>query len=154
MKEKLLVSACLLGMACRYDARKKEGKFGKEGVTLEEILPRLCERYELVPYCPEIYGGLPTPRVPAERIRDRVITREGTDVTEQYRRGADGARMLCRTLGIRRALLKAKSPACGVGKIYDGTHSGTLTDGDGVCAEALLSDGILVVNEENVDTLL
>ena len=118
-----------------------------------EVLPRLTEVYELIPYCPEIYGGLPTPRTPAERREDLVLTRDGADVTEQYRRGAESALTLCRTLGIRRALLKAKSPACGVGKIYDGTHTGILTDGNGVCAEALINAGIFVVNEDSLEKL-
>lgn len=154
MKEKLLISSCLLGIPCRYDGAAKAGKFGREEKSLDEIVARLTERYELVPFCPEIYGGLPTPRIPAERCGARVLTREGVDVTAEYRRGAEAARKLCQVLGIRRALLKAKSPACGVGRIYDGTHSATLTDGDGVCAEALLGDGLFVVNEDGVDLLL
>lgn len=122
--------------------------------TLAEVLPLLSERYELVPFCPEIYGGLPTPRVPSERVSDRVLTREGVDVTAQYKKGAACGLMLCQALGIRYALLKAKSPACGVGKIYDGTHSATLTDGNGVLAELLLDNGILTVNEDAIDQLL
>ena len=154
MKAKLLVSACLLGIPCRYDAKSKIGEFGAEKRSLEEILPALSERYELVPFCPEIYGGLPTPRTPSERVGDRVLTRDGFDVSAEYQKGAESALRLCHTLEIRHALLKAKSPACGVGKIYDGTHTATLTDGNGVCAQALLDDGLLVVNEDAIEQLL
>lgn len=154
MKEKLLISACLLGIPCRYDAKTKQGKFGKGQMKLSDAVALLSARYELVPYCPEIYGGLPTPRIPSERVGERVLTREGKDVTAEYRKGAEGALALCRILDIRRALLKAKSPACGVGRIYDGTHSGNLTEGNGVCAEMLLYEGVFVVNEDAFELLL
>ena len=154
MKQKLLISACLLGIPCRYDAKSKIGKFGREELSLEDALVRLCERYELVPFCPEIYGGLPTPRTPSERVGSLVLSRDGVDVTSEYRKGGECALMLCERMGIQHALLKAKSPACGVGKIYDGTHSGTLTDGNGVCAEMLLHAGVLVVNEDAFEKLL
>ena len=153
-KEPLLISACLLGLPCRYDGRQVEGKFGTASDTLDAVLPTLTARFELVPFCPEIYGGLPTPRVPSERVGDRVVMRDGTDVTAAFARGAEGALMLCEQLGIRRALLKAKSPSCGKGSIYDGSFSGTLTDGDGVCAQLLMSCGILVYNENEIDALL
>lgn len=153
-KEPLLISACLLGLPCRYDGRQVEGRFGTASDALDAVLPTLTARFELVPFCPEIYGGLPTPRVPSERVGDRVVMRDGTDVTAAFARGAEGALMLCEQLGIRRALLKAKSPSCGKGRIYDGSFSGTLTDGDGVCAQLLMSCGILVYNENEIDALL
>ena len=145
--EKLLISACLLGVASRYDGRSI-AKLSSDDVA------RLASRYQLVPFCPEIYGGLPTPRLPSE-IRDGgVYMVDGTDVTENYRRGAAEALRICRVLGIEKALLKEKSPSCGKGKIYDGTYSGTLTDGDGVCSALLTENGICVLGESEFEELL
>ena len=144
IKEKLLISACLLGVGCRYDGRRVK----KIPVSL------LAERYELIPFCPEIYGGLTTPRTPSERVGDRVLMADGRDVTAEYQRGAEEALDLCRELGIRRALLKSRSPSCGRGQIYDGSFSSTLTDGDGVTAELLIRSGIEVYTEEELATLL
>ena len=144
MKEKLLVSACLLGLPCRYDGESRSA------VDVDS----LTEKYELVPFCPEIYGGLPTPRTPSERVGDRVLMRDGVDVTENYKRGAVGAAALCRTLGCKKALLKARSPSCGVGAIYDGSFSGRLVDGNGVAAEHLINVGVAVFTENDIDLLL
>ena len=142
-KKPLLVSACLLGVPCRYDGQNKPCA----------ALELLAERFVLVPICPEQLGGLPTPRVPAERRGDRIITREGTDVTVNYRRGAEEALRIARITGCKTALLKAKSPSCGCGRIYDGTHTGTLTDGNGVLAETLMKMGVKVVGESEIDRL-
>ena len=142
-KEPLLISACLLGVPCRYDGASKPCA----------ALELLAERFVFVPVCPEQLGGLPTPRVPAERRGDSVMTRDGRNVTENYRLGANEALRIARIAGCKRALLKAKSPSCGCGRIYDGTHSGTLTDGDGVTAELLKENGIEVYNETGMDLL-
>ena len=140
MKEKILVSACLFGLSCRYDGKEKP----------DERVIALKEKYELVPFCPEIYGGLETPRTPSERVDDKVIMKNGRDVTENYKRGAEGALYLCKTMGIKKAVLKERSPSCGNGKIYDGSFSGTLKDGDGVTAELLKKNGIEVFGESEV----
>ena len=136
-KKTILISACLLGVSCRYDGQSKPS---------EEALA-LAEKYNLVPVCPEIYGGLSTPRTPSERIGDRTMMRDGTDVTENYQRGAEVALLLYRSLGCDCALLKAKSPSCGKGEIYDGSFSGKLTERDGVTAELLIKEGIAVFTE-------
>lgn len=154
MKKTLLISACLLGIPCRYDGQIKEATFGENALTKEEFLPLLEEKYTLIPYCPEIYGGLPTPRIPSERVGEKVVSKTGTDVSEEYFRGADIGCSLCDLFHIEIALTKAKSPACGKGRIYDGTHTGTLTDGNGVLVDALLSKGILVFNEDEADALI
>ena len=143
MRERLLVSACLLGVGCRYDGERVK-KIDTEA---------LISRFDLVPFCPEIYGGLPTPRTPSERVGERVLMKDGTDVTYQYKRGAKEACRLCSELGIKYALLKARSPSCGVGRIYDGSFSATLTEGDGVCAEMLRAQGIAVFSEEELERL-
>lgn len=139
---RLLVSACLLGCPCRYDGAAKPCP----------AVAALAERHELVPVCPEQLGGLPTPRPPAERRGDRVVTRSG-DVTEQYRRGAAEVVRLARLLGCDGAVLKEKSPSCGRGAVYDGTFTRTLTSGDGVTAEALLAVGIPVYGESEAEKL-
>lgn len=143
-KEKLLVSACLFGLPCRYDGKS---------VKKVDITP-LAERYELVPICPEIYGGLPTPRTPSERVGDKVMMRDGRDVTENYQRGAESALEIAKMLGCTKALLKSRSPSCGVGSIYDGSFSGTLIPGNGVTAQILLEEGFSVYTEETLEDLL
>ena len=141
--ENILVSACLLGIGCRYDGKHKAN---------EEVL-KLRERYNLIPICPEIFGGLPTPRAPSERIGDRVMMRDGRDVTENYERGAKEAYELCRIYDIRTAILKERSPSCGKGEIYDGSFTGALTERDGVTAEYLMKMGIRVIGESEINIL-
>lgn len=144
MKESILVSACLLGVRCRYDGGSKP----------QEPLLRLMEKYTLIPVCPEQLGGLSTPRLPSERIADRVVMNDGTDVTEAYRRGAEEALRLARLFGCRLAVLKERSPSCGSGTIYDGSFSGRLTGGDGVTAALLRENGIAVYGESALESLL
>ena len=114
----------------------------------------LAERHTLVPACPEQLGGLATPRPPAERRGDRVVTKTGADVTEAYRRGAEETLRLCRLLGCEAAVLKERSPSCGCGAIYDGTFTGTVVPGDGLTAELLLAAGIEVLGETRIAELL
>lgn len=141
---RLLVSACLLGCSCRYDGVSRA----------HPLAEQLAERYELVPVCPEQMGGLPTPRPPAERRGERVVTRAGDDVTAQYRRGAEEALRLCRLLGCEAAVLKERSPSCGHGEIYDGTFSRTLVPRDGTAAELLEDHGVPVYGESRIGELL
>lgn len=139
-----MISACLLGTCCRYDGASKA----------HPMAAALAERHQLVPVCPEQLGGLATPRPPAERQGDHVVTKTGADVTEAYRRGAEETLHLCRLLGCEAAVLKERSPSCGHGVIYDGTHSGTLTAGDGVTAALLTANGIPVYGESQIEQLL
>lgn len=141
---KILISACLLGCTCRYDGGSKP----------HPAAVALAARHELVPVCPEQLGGLPTPRPPAERVGERVLTQAGGDVTDNYRRGAEQALMLCKLNECQAAVLKEKSPSCGCGVVYDGTFTGTLTVGDGVTAEALKAAGIPVYGESRIEELL
>ena len=145
-KQHLLISLCLLGEPCRYD--------GKSVPMSGEVIERLKEKYILVPVCPEQEGGLPNPRIPAERQGKNVVRRDGVDVTAEYRKGAEVALSLCRRFGISIALMKAKSPSCGAGRIYDGTFSGTLTDGDGVTVSPLSGNGIKIFTENDINSLL
>lgn len=142
--ETLLISACLLGVRCRYDGGGKE---------IPE-LQRLKARYQLVPVCPEIMGGLPTPRPPAEIKAGRVMNREGADVTLRFRRGAEEALRLAQLFDCKWALLKERSPSCGVGMVYDGSFGGGLCPGDGVCAALLKQNGVTVLGESQLSSLL
>lgn len=140
----VLVSACLMGFRCRYDG----------GAQRLACLDALRERHVLIPVCPEVMGGLPTPREPSE-IRDgRVMSRDGRDVTLVFLRGAQEAARLAQACGCECALLKERSPSCGLGKVYDGTFTGTLTEGDGVCARLLTDRGVRVIGESGVEELL
>lgn len=135
MKEKILVSACLLGTNCKYSG----------GNNYSEEVMEYLKDYEIIPICPEQLGGLPTPRPASEIIGDKVINNEGTDVTSNYQNGAEEALKIAKLLGIKKALLKAKSPSCGNSKIYDGTFSGTLIDGDGITTKLLKENNIEVI---------
>jgi uncharacterized protein YbbK (DUF523 family) len=135
----LLVSACLLGTACNH-----EGKHSRRA-TVEA----LTQTYRVFPICPEVCGGLSTPRPAAERVGDRVVNVDGDDVTDAYARGARTAVELARAVGASRAVLKARSPSCGSASVYDGSFSRTLRTGAGVTAEALLAAGVEVVDEEH-----
>ena len=142
---KILVSACLLGVPCRYDGASKA----------HQDVVRLAEAgHILIPVCPEQLGGLPTPRPPAERRGDGVFTQAGDNVTEPYRRGAEQTLALCRLLGCEAAILKERSPSCGAGAVYDGTFSRRLTAGDGVTAALLRENGITVVGESRIGELV
>ena len=136
---KILVSRCLLGEPCRYDGASKP----------HPAIQSLAEWHTLVPVCPEVDGGLPTPRIPAERKGDSVINQSGVDVTREYTLGARIALDTALQEGVDFAILKARSPSCGHGEIYDGSFSRTLISGDGVTAELLLSHGIPVYTEES-----
>ena len=144
MKGKLLISACLLGEKCRYDG---SGNY-IPGVE------RLRERYELVPVCPERLGGLPTPRTPAERVGERVLSKVGEDVSDAFRIGAERALETARAHGVHLAVLKERSPSCGCGYIYDGSFSGKIISGDGVTAELLAQSGIRIFGESRIEELL
>ena len=141
---KILVSACLMGLCCRYDG----------GSGRLSCLDKLLRLHTLIPFCPEQAGGLPTPRVPAEIINGAVITKSGGDVSAEFARGAGEAVKLAKLCGCRYAILKEKSPSCGSGKIYDGTFTGKLISGDGVTAAALKKAGLTVIGESEAEKLV
>lgn len=107
----------------------------------------------LIPVCPEQLGGLTTPREPAEIRNGRVITKDGVDVTDAFRKGAQEALSVAGMLACTHAILKRNSPSCGRGEIYDGTFSGEKIAGDGVLASVLMENGIVVLNDEELDQL-
>lgn len=139
-----IVSACLAGIKCRYDGKDNRN---------EKII-QLVKEGKAIPVCPEVFGGLPIPRVPCEIVLDdekniKVINKEGVDCTENFKEGAKKTLAIAEILGVDTAILKSKSPSCGCGKIYDGTFSGKLVEGDGVAAKLLTENGIKVYNEDN-----
>lgn len=142
----ILVSACLLGQCCRYDGKAKE----------YPQIHRLLEQKDchVIPVCPEQMGGMQTPRDPAERQGDLVVTACGQDVTAAYERGARETLKLAELYGCRYAVLKENSPSCGYGRIYDGTFQRNLITGKGVTAELLEKNGIQVVGESRLDQIL
>ena len=137
--EVLLVSACLMGFDCKYS--------GGNNALSPETLDALRRSFRLIPVCPETAGGLPTPREPSERRGERVVSRDGRDVTAAFQKGAVLTLRLAERYGAKRALLKCNSPSCGSGMIYDGSFSGTLIPGDGMTAKLLKSRGIAVIGE-------
>lgn len=147
-KENILVSACLLGVNCRYDGKSGESK----------DLLALMEEYNFIPVCPEQLGGMETPREPSEITSGcggevQVTNRLGQDVTEYFKQGAREVLSLAKLFGCRKAILKERSPSCGHGVIYDGTFSGAKVPGNGVTAMLLEENGITVTGESNLKAL-
>ena len=141
---KLLVSACLLGMHCRYDGR---------GKLCPGILA-LGEKHQLLPLCPELMGGLPIPRPPAEQQGERIVNCRGRDVTGDFRQGAQQVLRLARLWGAEAAVLKERSPSCGKDEIYDGSFQGRLVPGQGILARYLREAGLPVYGETEIGRLL
>lgn len=147
----MIVSACLAGCKCRYDG----------GHQADPRILELVEKGLAIPVCPEQMGGLSTPRSPCEipdgtgadviQGKARVLTKDGRDVTEQFVQGAQETLRICHLAGATKAILKANSPSCGSGMIYDGTFSGRKKEGDGVTAALLRENGIQVLSEEEYD---
>ncbi len=136
---KILVSACLLGVNCKYTGGNNYN---------DKIMEYLSDK-EIIPICPEIMGGLPTPRIASERKDDRVITKDGKDVTANFKKGAEETLNLAKRLGATKAILKCKSPSCGYQKIYDGNFDGNIIDGNGVTTELLLKNNFEILTEKD-----
>lgn len=143
-KPKLFISACLIGQNTRYDGKNKK----------LNNLEQLKEQYELIAFCPEVEGGLTTPRLPCEIVGNRVINVKNEDKTSEYTLGVKKALDLILSKRIKKALLKDKSPACGVYYIYDGSFNGKLIKGQGITTKAFLKNGVKVYNEEEILELL
>ena len=143
--QNLLISACLLGYCCRYD--------GSNIGPIPELM-QLKRRYHLIPICPEQLGGLKTPRLPAERLGDRVVNCEGEDITAEYERGAREALRMARLFGCTNAILKSRSPSCGPDEVYDGTFTHTVVRRPGTTAELLTANGVSVIDETRIAQLL
>ena len=142
--DNILISGCLLGLNCKYDG----------GNNYDERVNKLKQKYNLIPCCAEIMGGLSTPRDPSEIIGDKVISNKGKDVTKEYKKGAEEVLKLAKFYNVKFAILKQRSPSCGHGVIYDGTFSHTKKEGNGVTADLLLKNGIDVLGEDDIDELV
>ena len=143
---KILVSHCLLGEPCRYDGASRLDR---------RVLELHKAGHTLIPVCPEVLGGLDSPRAPAELQPDgRVVNADGEDVTAAYQAGAEAALRIAKQSGCTAAVLKARSPSCGCGEVYDGTFTHTLKGGWGVTARLLREAGLAVMDEENMDSRL
>ncbi len=143
---KILVSSCLLGTPCRYD--------GKSKPCTHPLFLRWMEEGRLIAVCPEVEGGLPTPRTPCERCGNQVISRNGENRTAEYFRGAELALEAARLNEVQLCVLKEGSPSCGANRIYDGSFTGKKLHGEGVTAELLRKHGFRVISEEELDSLL
>lgn len=142
-KEKIIVSACLLGNKVRYDGND----------SYKEEIHALSDKYDLIPVCPEVLGGLLVPRDPAEIIGSQVLTDKGNDVTINFKQGAETVLEMCKTNQVSKAIMKSKSPSCGKGMIYDGSFSKILTPGNGVTVELLMNNNIKVYTENEIGGL-
>ena len=134
----ILVSACLLGLKCKYDGNDNKS---------DELLKVISMGYNLIPVCPEQLGGLPTPRKPAEIINRNVINKDNEDVTENFINGANEVLKLSKLYDVKLAILKERSPSCGFGEIYDGTFNKVLIKGNGICADLLSNNNIKIIGE-------
>ena len=138
------MSACLLGEPCRYDGKAQPCEAAKA----------LAGRYELVPVCPEQLGGLPTPRTPSEILRDgRVVDCMGHDRTDAFLDGARAVLAIAQERGCERAVLKSRSPSCGVHEVYDGSFEGVVVPGRGIAADMLAKAGIEIADEHDVQRM-
>ena len=135
--EKILISACLVGDKVRYDGKSQYHPLVKE----------LLQKYELVPFCPEVEGGLTTPRVPSEISKGKVLNKEGRDVTRQFQTGAELALNICKYLQIKIAILKDGSPSCGSSEIHDGRFTGRMIKGKGITTTLLEKNGIKIFSK-------
>ncbi|MDA8097540.1 MAG: DUF523 domain-containing protein [Clostridia bacterium] len=150
----ILVSSCLLGIRSKYDG----------SINAVDRLIESCKSGLIIPVCPEQLGGSPTPRPPAEirggtgvdvlAGRVRVFTSQGDDLTELFIDGAREVLKICRLFGVQAAILKERSPSCGVNVIYEGSFQGIRVKGRGVTAALLASEGIPVYSEEDLTTEL
>ncbi len=148
-KQKLLISSCLLGNNVKYD--------GTNNCMDTNYLEKLKDKYEVFSFCPEVEGGLPTPRIPCEIISVsplKIINKMGEDKTMNFQIGADKTLELCKKENIKLAFLKANSPSCSNKFIYDGTFSSKKIDGFGATAKLLIENGIDCFNENEIEELV
>ena len=137
---KIMVSACLLGENCKYNG----------GNNYSQKVLDYLKGHEVIPVCPEVLGGLPTPRIPAESVNGIVTTRDGRSVDREFRTGARLGLALAREQGVELVILQSRSPSCGAKQIYDGTFSGTKVDGMGVFARLLQDNHFQILDVEDL----
>lgn len=143
-----LVSSCLAGVNCRYDGKNSENK----------IIVELVKQGKAIPVCPEQLGGLQTPRICCEIVmcnddNKKVMSKDGQEFTKEFTKGAENILAIAKVIGIKKAILKSKSPSCGCGHVYDGTFSGKIIEGNGLAADLLIENGIEVYTENDLEKL-
>lgn len=138
--EKILISACLAGVNCKYDGTN----------NINEKIIKIIKEHDVILVCPEQIGGLKTPRCPAELNGNCVITKDGKDVTKQYLNGATEVLEITKRFNIKKAILKSRSPSCGKNEIYDGSFDHKLRNGSGVTAKLLMENGIDVISSDEI----
>ena len=136
---RVLVSACLLGYNCKYNGKN----------NLNSKIVELLKTHEVIPVCPEMFGGLSCPRIPCEEVGDRILDKEGNDCTKQFIKGAEEALNIAKEKQVDFAILQKRSPSCGNSVIYDGTFKGNLIAGNGVFAQKLQSLNIPIMEAES-----
>ena len=141
---KVAVSACLVGKNTKYDGGNNYNKY---------VLEYLKDK-EVVLICPEVFGGLPTPRIPSEQINDKVINSNNEDVTKQFVDGANEALKRLQQQNVNVVILKERSPSCGYKKVYDGTFSKTIIDGNGVFAKLAIENGFIIYTESDIENII
>ena len=137
---KIAVSACLLGENCKYSG----------GNNKNEKVLAFIKNKEVIPVCPEVAGGLPTPRIPAELVDGVAVNRKGTNVDKEFQRGVEESLKKLEREDIELVILQPRSPSCGVKQIYDGTFTGTLKEGQGMFARALIEKGYKVIEADDI----
>ncbi len=142
--ETILVSACLLGENVKYNGKN----------NYDERIEKLKDLFDIVPICPEVFGGLPTPRIPSEIKGENVVNEKGKDVTYEFNKGAHKVINIVNFCHVRKALLMDRSPSCGVNKIYNGKFNGTLIDGMGYTAKLLKAKGVQLYTLDSIDELI
>lgn len=136
---RILVSACLLGYNCKYNGKN----------NLNKKIVELLKDQEVIPVCPEMLGGLCCPRIPCEKVGDRILDKEGNDCTKQFIKGAEIALNIAKEKQVDIAILQRRSPSCGYSVIYDGTFTGNLVTGSGVFAQMLQGLNIPIMEAES-----
>lgn len=140
---KIFVSACLIGENCKYNG----------GNNYSEAVKKYVEGHEVISMCPEVEGGLPIPRTPAEIVNGVVTNRDGVSVDKEFRAGAEKILDVLIEEKVELAILQSRSPSCGIGRIYDGSFTKTLTNGNGIFADLLVKHGIKVIDVEKINNI-
>lgn len=140
---KVFVSACLMGKNCKYNG----------GNNYSEAVKKYVEGHEVISMCPEVEGGLPIPRTPAEIVNGVVTNRDGVSVDKEFRAGAEKILDVLLEEKVELAILQSRSPSCGIGRIYDGSFTKILTNGNGIFADLLVKHGIKVIDVENINNI-
>ena len=138
---KIMVSACLLGENCKYNG----------GNNLSEKVMKFIEGHEVISVCPEVMGGLPTPRIPSEIVNGVVTAADGQNVDTEFRKGAQIGLELAKENDVDLVILQSRSPSCGVKQVYDGTFSGNKIDGQGIFVQLLIENGYKVIDVEDLE---